>query len=600
MRKGYGLAALGVLGAVALAGWVTLGSAQPGDPTDEGKPVGKLSTKVIVEPILAEDAAPDALPRGDDLPGTPLLPVRRSNSAPPADPVVPPLVNDPYELPTRPVPTPGRPVRDPEPAEREDVPLGRPLPVTFPGRPPQTVGEPSAAPAPGGRPSVSLEWDGPSAVKLGTPTEYALNVKNTSTAPVQKLVIQVRVPNGVTVAGSEPKAETEGGVLVWELGALAAGHERRLALKLVAPQRGDVTCQAWVTFTGTASVTMRVRDPKLVVKVRAPEKVLLGDPANVVLTVSNPGDHPAEHVRITAMLPEGLECVRGPKLNFDLGTLGAGENRTLTVPCTARAAGPLKCEISGEADGGLKSGDVVSLSVVQPRLDLAVAGPKLRYLDRRGTYTVKITNPGEVPATNVFVTERVPAGFKFVAADSGGQFDGPTSAVKWFLGELGAGESKEVKFELMAAAPGEFTHSVSVHAARGMKAEQTLKTVVEGLSAILMEVVDVDDPVEVGSETAYEIKVTNTGSKAETDLKLTCTLPPQVKLKAVQGPVKYEVAGNEVIFQSLARLAPRADVVYKVTVTAVQKGDARFKASLTTATLVEPVVKVEPTKVYAE
>ena len=194
----------------------------------------------------------------------------------------------------------------------------------------------------------------------------------------------------------------------------------------------------------------------------------------------------------------------------------------------------------------------------------------------------------------------IPTGFKFVQADNGGQFDDASRSIKWFVGELGPGQVKEVKCELMAITAGEFVHKAMANAARGMKAEQELKTAVEGLSAILMEVVDTEDPVEVGGDTAYEIKITNTGTKAETDVNLVCTIPPQLKLKSIQAPVKYDVVGNDIVFQSLPRLSPRADVVFKINVTAVVKGDARFKASLTTASLVEPVVKVEPTKVYAD
>ena len=40
--------------------------------------------------------------------------------------------------------------------------------------------------------------------------------------------------------------------------------------------------------------------------------------------------------------------------------------------------------------------------------------------------------------------------------------------------------------------------------------------------------------------------------------------------------------------------------MFKIVVTAQVKGDARFKASLTTASLVDPVIKVEPTKVYSD
>ncbi|MCE9530904.1 MAG: DUF11 domain-containing protein [Planctomycetes bacterium] len=450
------------------------------------------------------------------------------------------------------------------------------------------------------QPGVGLEWIGPTSLKVGQPADYTLVVRNTSTIPVQKVIVQVRVPTGVNIVNAEPKAENMDNVLVWELGNLLVKQERRIVMKLASPQRGDLNCQAWVTFTGTSVMRVRVREPKLAVKVTVPEKVLVGDPANVVMTISNPGDHTAEHVKITAMLAEGLESIRGNKLSYDLGTLGAGESRNVVLPCVTKSAGQQKCDVFVEGDGGLKASDTVSLNVIQPRLDLVVNGPKLRYLEKKATYTFKVTNPGDAPATNVFVTETVPTGFKFVQADAGGQHDDATNSVKWFIGELVPGQSKEVKVELLAATQGEFTHKITAHASRGMKVDQELKTAVEGLSAILMELVDVEDPVEVASDTAYEIKVTNTGTKAETDVKLVCTIPAQLKLKNIQSSQKYDVVGNEIIFQPLSRLAPRADVVYKLTLTAVAKGDARFKASLTTSSLVEPVVKIEPTKVYGD
>jgi uncharacterized repeat protein (TIGR01451 family) len=588
MRKNYLFAGLVTLGLVGLATWVTWGSAQP---------------TPIIEPInpMSDDPAPVREP-GYGKPGkvgsgvTEPIPVKPAPKLKPMDTesADPPIVIDPFEIPANPkiAPAPGKlpiePVKAPETPIKVETYVEQPL------------ARPVDLPAAAAQPCVSLEWVGPAAVKLGVPTDYQLVVRNTGTIAVQKVIVQVRVPSGVNVVSAEPKAEVDAGILVWELGTFAARHENRIRLKLSSPQRGDVACQAWVTFTGSAALHMKVRDPQLAVKVKPPERALIGDPANLVLTVSNPGDHPAEHVRITANIPEGLECLRGSKFTFEMGALAAGESRNVTVPCLARNPGKHQCDFGAVADGGLQAADSAAVTVVQPRLDVAIAGPKLRYLDRRGTFAVKVTNPGDLPATNVFLTEIVPPGFKFVAADAGGQFDGAAGSVKWFIGEIGPGESKEVKVDLLAITAGEFTHKATASASRGMKADHELRTTVEGLSAIMMEVVDIEDPVEVGGDTAYEIRVTNTGSKAETNVKLICTLPAQMKLKSVKGPAKYEVVGKDVVFQPLERLAPRADVVYMVTVTAVQKGDARFKAALTTASLVEPVVKVEPTKVYGD
>jgi hypothetical protein len=115
-----------------------------------------------------------------------------------------------------------------------------------------------------------------------------------------------------------------------------------------------------------------------------------------------------------------------------------------------------------------------------------------------------------------------------------------------------------------------------------------------------MTVVDTDDPVEVGAPTSYEVRVSNTGSKSETDVKLVCAIPPQMKFKSATGPGRFEVVGNEVVFETVKSLEARAEVTYLVTFTAQTKGDARFKATLTAGGLSEPVIKQESTRVYAD
>ncbi|MCX7666860.1 MAG: hypothetical protein N2112_15105 [Gemmataceae bacterium] len=449
-------------------------------------------------------------------------------------------------------------------------------------------------------PSVSLEWIGPPAVKAGGSGDYTLMVRNTCSIPVQKVVVQVRVPAGATVAGTEPKAEGAEGVLLWDLGTLLSRQDKALKMRFNTPAKGEMNCQAWVTFTGSAAMKVQIREPKLLVKTSIPEKVYVGEPATLGIAVSNPGDHPAEGVKLVVHLPEGLESTRGPRSTIEVGTLAAGETRTVQVVCAAKSSGAQKCEVFAENSDGLKANDASSVNVVQPKIDIELTGPKMRYLGRKAIFNVKVTNPGDAPASNVFITEIIPTGFKFVAADNGGQHDFAARTVKWFLGELAAGASKEVKVELEAMTSGEFHHKVIATASRGIRTEKEMSTKVEGLSALLMEVVDTEDPIEVKADTAYEIRITNTGSKDETDVKLVCSVPAQFKVKAVSGPVKYSVVGNEIVFEPISKLAPRADATFKVVVTAVAKGDARFKATLTSAGLTEPVIKQESTRVYED
>ena len=451
-------------------------------------------------------------------------------------------------------------------------------------------------------PSVSLEWIGPPTAKLGQPVTYQIIVKNTSTSPVHNLAVRNRIPAGVTVQATEPRALTELNMLVWELGTLQPRQEKRLDLQLLPEMRGDLACQAFVSFTGSSVARIKVREPKLVIKATGPEKALLGDTVPLSLTVTNPGDGSADQVKVRAILSEGLDHSRGRTIDFDLGNLGPNETRSVQLVCTAKTGGAQTCEAAAVAEGGLKASDVISLEVILPRLEVTLAGPRLRYLDRKATFVVKVVNPGSAPASNVVVSDVIPDGFKFLSANEGGRHDFATRTVSWYLGDLTPGQAREMSMELLAINVGDHSQKATVSAARGLKSEAEVVTHIEGLSALLMELVDLDDPVEVGAETAYEVRVTNTGSKTETNLQLVCTIPDKMEFRGAQGAsgVHARLQGRELIFEPIAKLAPRADAIFRINVRGVAPGDLRFRARITADGLTEPVLKEESTKVYGD
>jgi uncharacterized repeat protein (TIGR01451 family) len=449
-------------------------------------------------------------------------------------------------------------------------------------------------------PAVSIEWVGPPTAKVGQPSDYTLVVRNTCNTPVQQVTVRMRVPGGLNVVNTEPRAQTDAGMLVWELGTLMAKQEKNLLCKMTADAKGDVAAQAWVTFTGSAAVRIRVREPKLLIKCQAQDKVMVGDPAAFTLTVSNPGDGSADQVKIHATLSEGLEHARGNKIDFDIGNLAAGESRNVTLLCATRTGGAQKCDAVAEADGGLNAKDSVGVNVIMPRLDLVLSGPGLRYLERKALYTLKVTNPGDAPATNVTVADMVPPGFKVLAASDGGRHDFQTRTVSWFLGEIGPGQTRTVQLEALAIATGDHKHKATAVGARGLRAESEMVTKVEGVSALAVELVDTEDPIEVSGETAYEVRVTNTGSKTETDIRLVATIPDKMAFKSATGPARFQEQGKQVTFEPVEKLAPRADAIFRINVKALEAGNVRFKIQLTSTNLTEPIIKMEPTRIYSD
>jgi hypothetical protein len=256
----------------------------------------------------------------------------------------------------------------------------------------------------------------------------------------------------------------------------------------------------------------------------------------------------------------------------------------------------LQATIEGTGDQSRDRRDRVRRSA---ELEVQVSGPKLR-LPRPRPLRRQVANPGDADAAGVSVTHQVPSGYKFISAEEGGEFDTTSKSITWSVGAISARPYEGTQVRTHGDCAGDFAHKG--HRERGSRTsrENRIESKIEGLSAVAMEVTDSDDPLEVGTDTTYEIRIANTGSKDETDVRLVCTLPAQLKFKGARSPGKFDIVGNEIVFENLPKLPAKTEVTYKLTVTAVAKGDARFKATMTAGGLSEPVVKQESTRVYSD
>ncbi len=148
--------------------------------------------------------------------------------------------------------------------------------------------------------------------------------------------------------------------------------------------------------------------------------------------------------------------------------------------------------------------------------------------------------------------------------------------------------------------PGELKLHVKGRAQQGLADERDETVIVEGIAAILFELVDINDPVEVGGETTYEIRVSNQGSKAATEVRVVALLPPQMQAIHADGPARHVIDGQRVLFDPVSQLAPKADMTYTVKVKALEAGDLRLRVQVVTDEIRVPITKEESTRVYAE
>jgi uncharacterized repeat protein (TIGR01451 family) len=474
---------------------------------------------------------------------------------------------------------------------------------------PMDLGAGGGTGTPGGKqlegaqsPQVTLEKTAPPEIQVGKPATFKIKVRNVGQVAASAVEIHDEIPKGTRLLSTNPQASqsVRGGELVWSLGTMPPGEERSVEVQVMPMEEGEIGSVATVQLGAQASARTVATKPQLAIEAQAPKQVLVGEPVNLAITVSNPGTGVATGVVLEERIPPGLQHPAGTELEYEIGVLKPKESRQLQLQLAAVRPGPVSNVLAARGEGGLKAEHRTELAVIAPQLEIAVDGPKRRFLEREAIYSVSISNPGTAPAQKVELVAQLPPGLKFVSANNAGRYDDKARLVHWQLDELPVKETGMVKVVTLPIESGEQKLHVTATTAKGLSAEKDHPVLVDGIAAVMFEVVGVHGPVEKGGETSFEIRVVNQGSKAATNVRVTTTLPPEMRAIAAEGPTRNTVEGNRVVFEGLSRLAPKADTTYRVRVKCLQAGDLRINVQLLSDEIRSPITKEESTRVYAD
>lgn len=447
--------------------------------------------------------------------------------------------------------------------------------------------------------AVYLEKKAPVEVILGTPYEYTLSVKNLTNDKLESVVVTDSTGSGFTMKSSSPSASSNsGGVTTWAIGDLGAGEMRTITINGVANGVDMVTTCADVSYASKLCLTTRFVEPALKIEKSGPAEVMLCDAITYTITVSNPGSGAARNVRVSDNLPNGIVTESGQSnVEFTIPELAAGATKTYNVSAKANRTGTFDNNASAAADGGLNaSSNTVTTTVRQPRLALTMSCPGQRFGGQVVEYRLAVSNDGDAACANTVLEASIPGGSTFMDASNGGAAS--AGKVQWMLGSVAPGGSADVSFRIRADALGPKTSNATVTCACSDPAKATCTTEVEGIPAILLEVVDLDDPVPVGSSTTYVITVTNQGSLAAEDVTIGCNLESQMEYVSSSGATTGTSSGGSISFAPLASLAPKAKAEWRVVIKATAEGDVRFGVNMNSKRLTRPVEETEATNFY--
>ena len=449
-------------------------------------------------------------------------------------------------------------------------------------------------------PNLTLEKTAPAEVQVNKPADFKIRVRNTGQVAAHNVVVMDEVPKGTELINAIPTFQQQGGMLTWNLGTLEPGEEETITLQLRPLTKGAIGSVARVAFEAMASVSTKATQPVLNVTYSAQQTVLIGEQLAIKLTLENQGDGPATGVVLENDVPEMFSHPAGRELEFEVGTLRPGERREIELLLTAEQPGPGKNLLVVRGEGDLEYPDEIPITVIAPDLQVSLEGPALRFLDRQATYMINVSNPGTATANNIELVTRLPKAFRFVSTNQQGQYDQASHAVYWSLTELPAGQSGEVQVTVLPIEMGEHKLVVEATGDLSLMANDEEAIVVDGSAELQFSVADVADPIEVGSDTTYEVRITNKGSKTDGNVLLVAQLPPGLQPIGCEGPTAERIQGQTIAFEPLPRLAPGSEVVYRIRARGIGAGDQRILVKITSNEMKTPLSKEESTRVYSD
>lgn len=449
-----------------------------------------------------------------------------------------------------------------------------------------------------------LETVAPVEVRVNQAYDYAMSVTNLTNLTIENVTVTDNTQGAFAMASSTPNAtKNAGGVNEWNLGRMGPGETKTIRVSGKASGTGSITRCATVSYNSQSCIVTRVVQPDLKLEKTATPETLSCDPIMLTFKVTNTGSGDARNVVVEDVLPQGWTTMDGAKtITIPAGTLAAGQSRDFTAQVKAAAPGSYDNTATAKADGGLEAKSNTTKTVVRmPVLTITKKCPEKRFIGRPIEYEITVTNTGDGVAKGAVCEDMLPAGVSFVSATDGGV--NAAGKVTWALGDMAPKASKTVKATVTAGVGGVLKNEAMARAYCASAVNAACSTTIEGVPALLLEVIDLQDAIEVGAEVTYEITVTNQGSAPGTNIAIKVGLDESMKFTSAGGATNATAnvtaaQGGNFTYAPLASLAPKAKATWILKIKALKADDARLAVSMTAAGFTRPYDETEGTRFY--
>jgi len=441
----------------------------------------------------------------------------------------------------------------------------------------------------------------PAEVVAGQPFDYEMLVTNLTSLALENVVVTETKDANFQVNTSEPKAVTSASSYSWDLGTIGPKQSRSIRVNGKAGSTDSLESCASITYSSALCSTIPVVKPALELACSGPAEALECDEIVYNYVVTNSGTGTARDVALDVSLPEGLTDANGRSgVSRKIGSLQAGRSQEFSLKTRASRTGSFEHTATAKGAGGLSAeGSTCSTIVRKPNLKLEKTGRDKVYAGRDIKYTITVSNVGDGIARDAVLEDTLPSNATFESASDGGR--AAAGKVRWDLGDLAPNATRSFEVRVKADSIGRVVNRATASAYCAEPVTAMVETEVAGIPAILLEVVDLEDPIEVGENATYVITVTNQGTAKGTNIKVDVGLPANTRYVTASGAtIALAGAGQDgkVSLAALPSLAPKEQASWRVVVKGISAADARFKVVMNSDQLTSNVEETEATNFY--
>lgn len=466
----------------------------------------------------------------------------------------------------------------------------------------------------GARAKVTIEKVAPQQAFLGQPLIYHITLRNVGNAAAQQVVVEDPLPNSVEIVGTIPQAEINGRRLVWKIGTLPPGAEKKLAIKVIPQAEGPVGSAATVNYVADPAFNTSVTpDGRVTLDLQGPSQVNVGDNFSVTFKVTNNTDQKTDNVSIRDLLPAGLKHEGGSDLEYPVGELAPGQSKEVTLELTAAETGPAVSRAVVLASNEVLQNSEFRVDVLSSgadsttslrastREDLSLTrqGPKTVLLQRPMTYANRISNRSSLRLVNLAVVEELPDGVDYVQAFEGGVYDPIKRRIIWQIEQLDPNSTLDLRVELTVTDKSAKTSQISVTDTAGNQVRTSQTVTATGAAHLNLEVNPVSGAVSVGDLATYEVVVKNRGSDTARLINLQLELPPGLQLHEA-GPWSARTVGQVVEFDTLEELPPGQSTKAVLKFRAQRAGESHLRFQFSAEHMSKPLSREEAVLVIGE